>query len=153
MSKIKQYHLLAIFINHFFKNNNMKMIFEAEDAIVGVICGLLVLGLTGKYFSLKLPPFVYVIAFGILIFFILLDLVNEVKDLSTHLGLIILSIIHNLIDLVIAFGFISYFTKWNIPYITVSLVPYLQNEIVLYWVAMFLVAGNVICFFIFPFAS
>ncbi|HLC60772.1 MAG TPA: hypothetical protein VJJ52_05055 [Candidatus Nanoarchaeia archaeon] len=131
----------------------MKMIFEAEDAIVGIICGLLVLGLTGKYFTLKLPPFVYVVAFGILIFFILLDLVNEVKDLSTHFGLIVFSIIHNLIDLVISLTLISYFTKWNIPYITANLVPYLQNEPTLYWIGMFLVIGNVVWLFIFPFAT
>lgn len=131
----------------------MKMIFEAEDAMVGIICGLLVLGLTGKYFTLKFPAFVYVIAFGILIFFILLDLVNEFKDLSTHLGLMVLSIIHNLVDLVISLAFISYFTEWNIPYIAANLVPYLKNEVLLYWVGMFLVIGNVIWLFIFPFAS
>lgn len=131
----------------------MKMIFEAEDAIAGIICGLLVLGLTGKYFTLKLPPFAYVIAFGILIFFILLDLVNEVKDLSTHMGLIVLSIIHNLIDLVISLSFVSYITQWNMPYITANLVPYLKNDVLLYWIGMFLVIGNVVWLFIFPFAT
>ena len=131
----------------------MKLIFEAEDAIIGIVCGLLLLGFTGKYFSLKLPSVLYVIAFIIFIFFILLDLVNELKDLTTHFGFIVLSIVHNLADLAISLAFISHFTGWNIPYITSLLAPYLQSDAVISRVGMFMVISNTIWLFIFPFAE
>ena len=131
----------------------MKAIFEIEDAVVGIICGILLLGYVGKYFSLKLNSYVYAAAFAVFIIFIFLDIVNEVKDLTTHFGLIVLSLVHNLADLIIALGFISFFTKWNIPYITPYLVPYLQSESLIGWIGIFLIAGNAMWFVLFPFAT
>ncbi|MEK6946634.1 MAG: hypothetical protein AABX32_03420 [Nanoarchaeota archaeon] len=131
----------------------MKAIFEIEDAVVGVICGLLILGYAGKYFSLKLNGYVYAAAFAVFIIFIFLDIINELKDLSSHFGFIMLSLVHNLIDLAISLSFISFFTKWNIPYITTYLVPYLQSETLIGWIGIFLVAGNAMWFILFPFAN
>ena len=131
----------------------MKALFEIEDAIAGIICGVLILGYAGKFFTLKLNSSIYVIAFIALIIFIILDLINEFKDLGTHLGLIILSIVHNLADLAIALALISYFTEWNIPYITTYLVPYLQSEPMIAGIGMFLVIGNAVWLVLFPFAS
>ena len=129
----------------------MKAIFEAEDAIVGIVCGLLLLGLAGKFFSLKLNDWAYVIAFVALIIFIFLDIINEFRDLTTHFGLIMLSILHNLIDLAISLAFISHFTGWNIPYITQYLVPYLQNQQIIAGIGIFLVASNAIWLLTIPF--
>ena len=129
----------------------MKLAFEAEDAIIGIVCGLLLLGLTGRFFSLKLNDYVYVIAFAALIIFIFLDIINEFRDLTTHFGLIMLSILHNLIDLVISLAFISHFTGWNIPYITPILVPYLQNESIIAGIGIFLVVSNAIWLLTMPF--
>ena len=131
----------------------MKAIIEVEDAIIGIICGVLLLGYAGKYFSLKLNPYVYIALFVVFIFFILLDIVNEVKDLSTHFGLIVLSLIHDFADLVISLSFISYFAKWNIPYVASYLVPYLKNEAFIGYIGMFLIIANVVWFFLFPFAT
>ena len=102
----------------------MKFIFAAEDTIAGIICGLLLIGLTGRLFSLKLSSFIYVIIFIIYSLFILLDIVNELRDLTTHFGFIMLSLLHSLADLGIALAVISHFSKWEIPYITSAFVPY-----------------------------
>lgn len=131
----------------------MKFAIEAEDTIIGIICGLLLLGLTGRFFTLKLNNFVYVIAFIIFIIFIFLDIVNEFRDLTSQFGLIALSILHNLVDLVISLAFISHFTGWSIPYITPILVPYLQSESVIAGVGIFLVVSNVIWLLTIPFWS
>ena len=129
----------------------MKLAFEAEDAIIGIVCGLLLLGLTGRFFSLKLNDFVYVIAFAALIIFIFLDIINEFRDLTTHFGLIMLSILHNLIDLVISLAFISHFTGWDIYYITQYLVPYLQSESMIAGIGIFLVVSNFLWIVTIPF--
>jgi len=129
----------------------MKFAIEAEDAIIGIVCGLLLLGLTEKFFSLKLNNYVYIIAFIALIIFIFLDVINEFSDLSTHFGLIMLAILHNLIDLTISLAFISHFTGWNIPYITQYLVPYLQNQQIVAGIGIFLVVSNAIWLLTIPF--
>ena len=131
----------------------MKMIFEAEDAIVGIICGALVLGYAGKFFSLKLNPYAYAAAFIILIFFIFLDLFNEFKDLSSHFVFKVISILHNLIDLIISLAFISFFAGLKIAYVTDYLVPYFKSVQIIAGIGIFLVAANVVWLFIFPFAE
>src|SRR3989338_10986733 len=129
----------------------MKFTFAAEDTIVGIVCGLLLIGYTGRIFSLKLGSFLYVIAFIAYVVFILLDIVNELRDLTTHFGFIVFSLVHSLADLVIALAFVSHFSSWNVPYITAAIVPYLKSEIVIFWLGIFLVVGNVIWLILYPF--
>lgn len=130
----------------------MKLALEIEDIIIGTICGLLLIGYSGKYFSLKLPPFAYIIAFGIFTIFIILDVVNELSDLSTHFGFIALAIIHNIVDFIIALAVISHFGKFSIPYITSTLVPYLQNDVMFYYAGIFLIVSNVLWIFTYAFS-
>ena len=129
----------------------MKFIFAAEDTIIGIVCGLLLIGLTGRFFSLKLNNMLYVVIFIVFLFFILLDIFNEIRDLTTHFGFIVFSLLHSLVDLGIALVVISHFSGWNIPYITSIFVPYLQNEAVIFWLGVFLVVGNVIWLILYPF--
>ena len=128
----------------------MKFAIEAEDAIIGIICGLLIITYTGKLYPLKLNEFVYVAAFGVFIIFIILDIINEFKD-WTQIGLTLLSIAHNIIDLAIALAFISHFSGLSIPYITSTLVPSLQNEPIMAGVGIFLVASNALWLLTMPF--
>lgn len=132
----------------------MKFTFAAEDTIVGIICGLLLIGYTGRYFSFKLSNILYVIAFVAYSFFIVLDIFNEIRDLTTHFGFILFSLIHNFVDLCIAFTFISFFSGWNIPYITATFVPYIQGEAafgIIFYVGAFLIVGNLIWIVLYPF--
>ena len=129
----------------------MKLIFAAEDTVVGIICGLLLIGFTGTFFSLKLSDIIYVIAFIIYAFFILLDIFNEMRDLTTHFGFIMFSLLHSLADLLIALTAISHFSGWSMPYITSVFVPYLQNASMMLYAGIFLVVGNVIWLVLYPF--
>ena len=131
----------------------MKLTFSAEDAVIGIICGLLLIGFVGKWFSLKLPNFAYVVAFSIFIIFIVIDILHELSDLARHFGFILFSIFHNIADFIISLSFISNFSGWNIPYITSYLVPYLKNESILFYISLFLIIGNAIWLVIFPFAE
>lgn len=129
----------------------MKSALVIEDLIIGIICGLLLIGFTGKFFSLKFSKWVYIIAFIIYIPFIVLDIINELADLTTHMGFILLSILHNIVDIAISLTFISFFSGWSIPYVTAILVPFLQNEIMIFYTGIFLVVTNAIWIAIYPF--
>ena len=56
--------------------------------------------------------------------------ITKIKPI--HFGFIVFSLIRSLADLVIALAFISHFSKWSIPYITSTFVPYLQNEVIIF---------------------
>lgn len=129
----------------------MKLTVAVEDLIIGIICGLLVIGYTGRFFPLKLNKYVYIAAFMIYIIFIILDILVEFSDLTTHFGFIVLSILHNLVDIVLSLAIISFFSEWSIPYITQYLVPYLQNEPFIFGAGIFLIAGNVFWLVVYPF--
>ena len=129
----------------------MKLTVPIEDLVIGIICGLLLVGYTGRYFSFKLNEIVYVIALIVYCIFIVLDIFYEFSDLTTHFGFIVLSIINNLIDLVLSISLISFFGKWSIPYITSIIVPYLQNESYLFGIGVFFVAGNLLWLIVYPF--
>ncbi len=128
----------------------MKFTFAAEDTLAGIICGLLLIGLTGRFFSLKLSNMLYAIAFIALSVFILLDIINEARDLTTHFGFIVFSLAHSLADLGIAVIFVSHFSGWSIPYLTSAFVPYLKNEVIIFYAGAFLVIGNVIWLCLYP---
>ena len=129
----------------------MKFLFEFEDAVVGIICGLLLIGLTGRFFSLKLSNTIYLIAFIIFAISIVLDIIFEFSDLKVHFNFTIASLIHSIADFIIALAFVSHFSGFNLPYITPNLVPYLQNEITIFWLGIFLVAGNAVWLLLYPF--
>jgi len=78
---------------------------------------------------------------------------RRADDLATHFGFIVLSILHNLVDIVLSLTIISFFSGWNIPYITQYLVPYLQNEPVIFGAGIFLIAGNVFWLVVYPFTN
>jgi hypothetical protein len=120
----------------------MKIAIDAEDAIIGIICGLLLLGLTGTFFELELSNIVYAIAFAVFIIFIIFDVVNDLLYIASHFMVVILAMAHNAVDFVISAAFVSHFTGYDIPIITSSIVPYLQNEQVVMWAGLFLVVTN-----------
>lgn len=131
----------------------MKIAIEAEDSIIGIVCGLLLLGLTGTFFTLKLSNIVYAMFFIIFIIFIILDLINEIRWLASYFKIVLLSMLHNLADLAIALAFVSHFTGYNIPAITSRLVPYLQNDQIIMWAGIFLAVTNAVWLVTLPFWS
>ncbi len=129
----------------------MKLIFAAEDTIIGIICGILLIGLAGRFFELKLPDNFYLIAFIIYSVAILMDIVNEARDLTTHFGFILFSLIHSFVDLAIALAFVSHFSSWNMPIITSTIVPYLASQSIIFGIGAYLVIGNVVWLALYPF--
>ena len=131
----------------------MKLAIEAEDSIIGIICGLLLLGLSGTFFIFKLNNIAYAAAFIIFAIFIVLDFINEIRWLASYFKIVVFSMLHNLIALGISLAFISRFTGWSIPYITSTIVPYLQSEQIIGWIGMFLVVTNTLWLVTMPFWS
>lgn len=120
----------------------MKLTFDAEDAIIGMAVGLLVLGLSGKYYTLELNKWVYIIAAVVFAVFIVLDILNEFITFESHPLTIGILVVHNVIDMAICAALFSKFSGYAIPFITEKFVPYLSDPTALFYIGAFLVVGN-----------
>ena len=129
----------------------MKLSFDAEDAIIGILVGLLVLGLSGKYYQMELNKWVYIIAAAAFAIFIVLDILNEIVKFESHPLTIGILIIHNLIDLVLMAALFSKFSEYNIPFVTETIVPYFSDPVALFYVGAFLAVGNALWLVSLPF--
>ena len=120
----------------------MKLSFDAEDAIIGILVGLLVLGLSGKYYQMELNKWVYIIAAAAFAIFIVLDILNEIVKFESHPLTIGILVIHNLIDLVLMAALFSKFSEYSIPFVTENVVPYFGDPVALFYIGAFLAVGN-----------
>ena len=116
----------------------IKLFFDSEDALWGMIVGALVLGLASSLpGNIKIPfnKEILIGALGLYIPIILMDIGHEMHDLSRHPFFILLSILHNLLDLAIVIGFFGL----------------LKNASTLIYVGYFFLVGNFIWLIIYPF--
>ncbi|MBI2135573.1 hypothetical protein HYU06_00705 [Candidatus Woesearchaeota archaeon] len=132
----------------------IKLFFDSEDALWGMIVGALVLGLAGSLPGNIKIPFNKEILIGALVLYvpiILMDIGHEIHDLSRHPFFILLSILHSLVDLAIVVGFFALFFNFNLPYISEFVVPLLKNASTLIYVGYFFLVGNFIWLVLYPF--
>lgn len=129
----------------------MKSLFDVEDAIVGIIMGVLVLGLSGKIVSLDIGNWVVVAGFSVFSIFIVLDVLNEIFRLDSSIVMLTTLIIHNTVDLIVSAIFISKFGGITLPLITTTLVPLLDDPNWLLGIGVFLIVGNVFWMILEPF--
>ena len=122
----------------------MKLAFDSEDAIIGIIVGLLVLGLSDKYYTLELNKWIYILAAVVFSIFIILDIVNEFHLFESHPLMIFILVVHNLIDLVLMAAVFSKFSGYNMPYITEIIVPFLGDPVYLFYIGAFLIGANIL---------
>lgn len=131
----------------------MKAIFDVEDALIGVLMGVLVLGLSGVLFSYEASKWVYIIGFSVFSIFIVLDLLNEIFRIDSGIMMFSLLAIHNAADLLISATFISHFGGISLPIISSMLVPLLEHSTWLFGISIFLIMGNAIWLFLEPFLN
>ena len=121
----------------------MKLIFPEEDSVFGIILGLIVLGLSGKYYKVPDLSLVYGIFFGISMLLTVADIFATFTRMHRHMAITVLNWLNNVADTVLDLAFISFFFKLNIPFITPTVVPYLASPSNLYIIGIFYVASNV----------
>ena len=122
----------------------MKLMHELEDALVGIILGILIFiysGLVGiqiPYFALIFP-----IVIGIFLVLNFLDIIFFAKDFRENVKLSVISFVINIVDITINLTLLSKILSFRIPIITDSLVPLFSGQ-VLYIVAAYLIIANII---------
>ncbi|HLD77967.1 MAG TPA: hypothetical protein VJB16_02965 [archaeon] len=106
----------------------MKLLYELEDSVVGIIVGVLMLVSLGvlpvaiPYFSTVFP-----IAIGIFLVLNALDVIYFAKDAHEDLKLSLVSLVINIVDILINVGMLALLLGLRLPLISELVVPLLQK--------------------------
>tara|TARA_B100001971_G_scaffold205655_1_gene223416 strand:- start:1257 stop:1718 length:462 start_codon:yes stop_codon:yes gene_type:complete len=121
----------------------MKFLHEIEDCIIGIIVGLILIGLSGYYFSLpgwgNLWGFIFIVS----AFFTVLDVINTLKDLGGHLLALIALLLNNFIDIVLEVALAGMYLGFSIPYISDFINPFLEDPLYLLIIGIFFVVSSI----------
>jgi len=128
----------------------MKMIFESEDCILGILVGLAIIGMSGKLFNLPYAKTILMVLIPIYLIVIVLDVVHEFSELSRHFMFVGSALLHNTFDIILCVAFYALFFSFNIPLIS-SLTGYLSEVTILYYLGIFEVASHVVWLALSPF--
>lgn len=131
----------------------MKLFHEIEDCIIGVIVGLILIGLSGKYFQLPEWNIIWGLIFVVSLIFTILDVFYTIMDFGGHFLLIILLFINNAVDFVIELALaIKYLgLEINLPLISEFIMPLLEEPTTLFFLGIFFVVSSIFWIIVFPF--
>ena len=121
----------------------MKLLFEEEDCVFGILVGLVLIGLSGKFIHLPKISFLYGIIFGFSLVLSFLDLASLFTRLHHHFAITALNIANNAIDIVLELLFIAYFFSFKIPFLTPFLEPLATTPAALFYIGIFFLATNI----------
>lgn len=130
----------------------MKFFHEIEDCIIGIIIGLLLIGLSGRYIQLPELNIIWGLLFIVSLVFTVLDVVYTFMDFGGHLLLIIILFVNNAIDLIIELALAIKYLNLEITLPLVSqFMPLLDNPTTLFIIGIFFIASSIFWMIVFPF--
>jgi uncharacterized membrane protein len=109
----------------------MKLFYELEDSVVGIIAGVLLLSYSGivkiqvPYMDIVLPT-----VLGVFLVMNVLDVKHFLKDMHENVKLSLVSFAINIIDIVINLAFISKMLSIELPFISDVVWPYTSTQYV-----------------------
>ena len=125
----------------------MKFLFESEDSIIGITVGIVLIGMSGLYFSLPkfaYDNFVWGLLFAASLVFTLLDVKHTFSDIGGHHKLmLLLLLLNNAVDFIVELAMAGKMFAINIPYVTSFMNPYISNPTMLLYIGIFFVASSV----------
>lgn len=122
----------------------MKLFYELEDSVVGIIAGILMLAYSGivkvdiPYLDIAFP-----LVLGIFLILNLLDIKHFLKDLHENVKLSLISFVINIVDIIINLAFLSKMFSVELPFISEKIWPYTTTQYVPL-VASYLIFVNII---------
>ena len=135
----------------------MKLLLETEDSILGILLGLLLIGLSGKYFNLPKLYTIYGIFIAAYLVLTVIDIVHTFTDLGRHFVVIFFAVLSSLIDLILGYLIMAKFLglkaitlPFIMPFLTKYIVPLLSTESGLFSIGLFFLITNVCWLIIWP---
>ncbi len=117
----------------------MKLFYEIEDSIVGIILGALLL--SPILFKIPYSEIIFPFTFGLFLVLNIADIRYCLKDFRKGMMSNIVAIVMNFIDVFLNLAFLSKYLSITIPFITENLVPMLNHDSILV-IATYLIVSN-----------
>lgn len=121
----------------------MKLFHEIEDCIIGIIAGVILIGLSGYYFSLPELGILWGLIFAASALFTVFDIINTLGDLGGHILALLILLLNNLIDIIIEIALVGKYFGFNVPYISDFIGPFLEEPFYLLIIGIFLVVSSI----------
>jgi len=128
----------------------MKLIFAAEDCIVGFLVGFMLIGFSGEFFNLPNWNILWGILFVFSFILTILDILHSLTDMGWgHIFLVIIGFVTNFIDGIIEILFIIKFFNLNIAFLK-FLSPILSNSSYQFAFGVFFIVNSIFWLLLWP---
>jgi hypothetical protein len=128
----------------------MKLIFDAEDCVIGIFFGALLIAMSERWFKLAYVKPALLVVSVLLLIVIVIDIIHEFSNLGRHFIFVGLSILHNLFDIVLILGLFAVSLNFSLPLLG-HFTPYLADKAILFWLGVFEVVSHVVWLAMMPF--
>ena len=121
----------------------MKLLHEYEDCFVGIIIGILIVGLSGYFFTLPQWNTVFAIIFIVSALFTIFDFFYTLSDLGKKIIPILFIFLNNLIDVILEVSLAAFYFNYNIPFLSEFINPFLEDPFVLLIIGAFFIITSI----------
>jgi len=115
-------------------------LFGYEDMIAGILLGIIMIGASGKFFTLPYNDLLLKIFLFLFLILAILDVIHEIRTLEEGLFWTIFAVVWNLVEIVLVLGYI--FEIFELPFEIITMVP-LVGVVGMLGVGIFLILGNI----------
>lgn len=122
---------------------NMKFFHEIEDCIIGIIVGVIIVGISGYYFSVPEWDTLWGFIFGVSALFTIFDVVNTLKELSGHAFALFILFLNNLVDIILEIVLAGKYLGFEIPYLSNLINPFLEEPSYVLIIGLFFIISSI----------
>ncbi len=115
-------------------------LFGFEDMIAGILLGIVMIGASGKLFTLPYADKLLIILLFVFLVLAVIDIIHEIKTLEEGLFWTILAVVWNVVEVIIVIGYLAQI--FNLPFQIISFVPFI-GVIGMLGTGLFFILGNV----------
>lgn len=111
-----------------------------EDMIVGILLGIVMIGASGKLFTLPYNDLLLKIFLFLFLILSILDIIHEIKTLEEGIFWTIFAVVWNLVEIILVVGYIAEIFK--LPIEIIPMIPF-AGVIGMFGVGIFFILGNI----------
>lgn len=121
----------------------MKFFHEIEDCIIGIIVGVILIGISGYYFSVPEWGTLWGFIFGVSALFTIFDVVHTLRDFGGHFLALFTLFLNNLIDIILEIILACRYLGFEIPYLSNLINPFLEEPLYILIIGLFFIISSI----------
>lgn len=111
-----------------------------EDMIAGILLGVIMIGASGKLFTLPYNDILLKVFLFLFLLLAILDVIHEIRTLEEGLFWTIFAVVWNVVEIIIVVGYI--FEIFKLPFEIIPIIPFI-GVMGMLGVGVFFILGNI----------